>query len=235
MKKSYCLGLTLGLSIVVASTSANAALVALADGSFTPAATEITFSEVMIGTVNPSYTFDTQIINFEGYFLGGLGTPTEGVQLTLDASAQDTFVTADGANPTSPVLSGTPRFNGSVAVLFSENVAAVGLDGGYFDAIGGTTISAYDRLGHTLGSVTNSGYGIEFFGLGDDSGDAVIAGIQFYITGNEPAGYAIDNLTFAYDLDGYTPPNPSVPEPTTMLLFGTGLAGLAAVGRRRKK
>lgn len=28
---------------------------------------------------------------------------------------------------------------------------------------------------------------------------------------------------------------PGVPEPTTMLLFGTGIAGLAAVGRRRKK
>jgi len=49
---------------------------------------------------------------------------------------------------------------------------------------------------------------------------------------DDNAVYALNTFSFLKDGD----PIPStVPEPTTMLLFGTGLAGLAAVGRRRKK
>ncbi|MBU1567044.1 MAG: PEP-CTERM sorting domain-containing protein [Proteobacteria bacterium] len=39
----------------------------------------------------------------------------------------------------------------------------------------------------------------------------------------------------AFELRGTTSNNNPVPEPTTMLLFGTGLAGLAGVTRRKKK
>lgn len=220
--------------------NANAALIGLDAGSFTPAASVITFSENALGTVNPVYDLGTVTdpfsVSFGGYFIGGLGTPTPGAALSFDAASPNTYIVSDGANPTSPVLSGTPRFNGPVAVLFSDDVAAVGLDGGYFDAIAGTTIEAYDRLGNILGAVTNSELGIEFFGLGDDSGNALIAGIQFYITGNEPAGYAIDNLTYAFDFEGYHPPNVDpVPEPSTILLMGIGLAGLAGYSRKRAK
>lgn len=42
------------------------------------------------------------------------------------------------------------------------------------------------------------------------------------------------SLMMAFRLTPTTDSNAPIPEPTTMLLFGTGIAGLAAVGRRKK-
>jgi hypothetical protein len=131
----------------------------------------------------------------------------------------------DGASPTTPVLSGNPIFNGPISVLFSTPVAGVGLTGGYFDALFSTTIEAYDALGNSLGSITNSQLGFEFYGLADDSGMNVIKGISFYITGSEPAGFEIDNLTFG----AAGAIVPEIPEPSTLLLTAFGLLGLAVL------
>ena len=43
-----------------------------------------------------------------------------------------------------------------------------------------------------------------------------------------------ENWFDVYMVPAGTPPPPPVPEPTTMLLFGTGLLGLAAVSRRKR-
>ena len=58
-----------------------------------------------------------------------VGTPTG--PLTLLATSPNAFIQTDSSNPTSPILSGTPLFNGAIAMLFSSNQAAVRLDGGF--------------------------------------------------------------------------------------------------------
>ena len=199
-------------ALLLASSAAHAALINLGPGSFTPLAPVITFSEQAVGTVNPVYTginagsLGLVDITFAASFVGQTitgttvrtltGSPTGPLTLNNGAGSGITRIVEDGAAPTSPVLSGDPIFNGPVSVLFSVPVAAVGLSAGFFNAVGGTSITAYDVNGAVLGSIVNSELGIEFYGLADSTGANVIKGISFYITGNEPAGFAIDNLTF---------------------------------------
>ena len=107
------------------------------------------------------------------------------------------FITGDGANPTSPVLSGTPRFSGPIQVQFvvpgtsdPSIVASFSLDAGYFDAIGSTRLIIYDQQNRIIDQKTNTRLGIENFTV---SGGG-ISKFTMEIFENEPAGFAIDNL-----------------------------------------
>ena len=181
------------------------------ENSFIASASTITFDEFSLSATNPSKVFENipglgnVTVSFGTNFIGQIRSGNGVVTLSdsdpdgslqLDSNAPNVFTANDGANSASPVLSGSPIFNGPISILFSQPVATVGLTGGYFDAVGATTIEAYDANGNPLGSVANSKTGFEFFGLGTENGGNVIAGISFFITGNEPAGFAIDNVKF---------------------------------------
>jgi hypothetical protein len=238
------------------SFTANADVIRVSETDFTADAGLITFSEFAFGSVNPTYTpadygggAGSPTVTFDGFFQGQslsatpavdcpgaaasacvVGTPTG--PLALDPSSPNTFITNDGANPTSPVLSGSPTFNGPIAILFNTLVAGVGFDGGFFDAVGSTGITAFDINGVILGTVVNAGTGIEFLGLVTDTGENLIGGVFLDLVGTEPAGFAIDNLRFGTG-DQVRPPN-SVPEPGTLALLGIGLLGMG-MARRKKK
>jgi hypothetical protein len=246
--------------LALSTFSANAvSVVRIPQSSFTPQAGLITFSEFSLGTVNPTYTpvnyggnpLTAPTVTFGGFYQGQSLSATPGVDcpggaatgcvvgtptgpLSLNPAYPNTFITTDVSNPTSPVLSGTPRFNGPITILFDKDMAGVGLDGGFFDAPNSTAITAFARNGSVLGQVSNTGLGIEFLGLVTSDGSAAIAGLQFSLIGPEPAGFAIDSLRFG--LPGQVNPPQKTPEPASLLgLLTIGVLGAGSALKRKLK
>ncbi|MEM7519859.1 MAG: PEP-CTERM sorting domain-containing protein [Pseudomonadota bacterium] len=188
---------------------------------FSPDAGLITFSEFNVGQRNPFYASakyggdaDGVSVTFSGFFAGqnlasrgqcprganpqGCVTGIPASPLQMDARSPTTFIASDNANPTSPSLSGSPKFNGPVSILFDRDIAGVGLAGGYFNAERSTAITVFARDGRKIGGVVNLNKGMEYMALVTEDGSNRIAGLQFSLVGPEPAGYAIDELSFAF-------------------------------------
>lgn len=189
--------------------------------AFLPDAGLITFSEKGMGHKNPLYRpsdygakSSSPAVAFGGFFEGQMigrshqcpagavvtgcviGNPRS--PLRLAGSSPQTFIAEDSSNPRSPSLSGSPRWNGPVTVLFDKDIAGVGLAGGFFNSERSTAIQAYDRNGKLIGGVKNIGLGMEYMALVTEDGRNRIAGLQFSLVGAEAAGFGVDDLSFAF-------------------------------------
>jgi hypothetical protein len=82
-------------------------------------------------------------------------------------------------------------------------------------------------------SAQRRGGAIEFLGLAVADGTARIAGVGLRLTGEEPAGFAIDNLRFGTSGQITVP---TVPEPSTwaMMFLGFSIVGASMRYRRRQ-
>ena len=198
----------------VAASASFATLVPLGPNTFkfNSAAPVITFDDtpdVPLGSFDPTYSFSSVPgvgavdVSFGGSFLGQVAsdqnTPPVTLSpsaptgpLTLDPNDIPVFTTEDPASPTSPVLSGTPLFQGSISIFFDSPVAGFGFTAGSFSLPESTTIQAYGADGSVLGTITNSSTGFQFLGMADSNLADVISGVSIFTSTDS---FEIDNVT----------------------------------------
>jgi len=126
---------------------------------------------------------------------------------------------------------------GPMAMVFLNPVASVGfaIQADFYGAFT-ASLAAFDVNGNLLTTFTQPGVsnGLEngsalFLGLGDKTGPN-IATIEFTVSSNALSGglanndFAIDDVSI-----GYT----ATPEPSSLLLLGSGLLGMAGLVRRK--
>ena len=237
MKPMRTLILATGFLTYLQAGVSQAALTATDGGAPTGAGPTLTFDGPLL-TANPVYLisgspFDGLFIGFGSYFDGqtldggfpysliGSTAPGKPLSLVIDPDAY-ALIADDAAFGSSPIMTAGPaNFNEPLAILFSVPVPAVQFTLGSLEAIGATTIEAYDANGNSLGSLVNPGTGLWTLGL-TDPGGADIAGISIF--SSDLGGFAIDNLTVAQGFD--------LPEPASVLLLAVGAIAIG-VSRRR--
>jgi hypothetical protein len=231
------LGSALLLPASAALAQGRSEVVRLTEQQFRPGAGRITFREVPRGTRNPVYTpqmyggrAGDPTVSFGGHLLGRtVGRPGQcppgavpsgclvGVArgpVALDPAAPPAVTTNNGSDR-HVQLSGTPVWNGPMAMVLSRDVAAVGLVGGLFDATRATALTVYDRQGRVIGRTENHALRLEFIALATADLSPRIAAMEFHIIGAEPAGFGIENIRFGapeqVDVPGVRPPPPAPP------------------------
>jgi len=160
-----------------------------------------------------------------------LSTPIAFSSITsLDAVFNDITGGADGGSPrivlSTPgadfflaYLGTPPNFNDSNPAAFTSAFSGLNLDNG-------TNNSTFQ----------NANTYQTFASLQTTFGADLINDVTFAVDGGFAANGAQDLTLSALDLNGVNLLAPSaVPEPLTLSLFGAGLAGAAAIRRRRKK
>lgn len=104
----------------------------------------------------------------------------------------------DEANPTSPVLSGYPRFEGAIEGEFvnpatgsAQTITSFTLDVGYINNRDSVIVEAFDTDGNAVQTATANSFGINTLTLTYQG----IASFSVHEVSEEEAGFAIDNLT----------------------------------------
>jgi hypothetical protein len=147
--------------------------------------------------MNQEQQLDSSVITFSEYPVGTYIT-NQYSNYGIIFGGDTPYIENDGSNPTSPVLSGTPRFFGAIEGRFvnpNDGVSPVtvtwfSLDAGYFDEVESTRLEWFDLADNKLGEYYNTSTGIEKFYIEGFS----IARWRIQTVSQESAGFAIDNV-----------------------------------------
>lgn len=249
--------LTVSCAFLILSSTASAATIAWTDWQTSSTANGFTAQ----GTITTSTsTVDVTYNNPRGvgfYYTGAVG---ETDYWQNRGGGRDDSISPYTSNFVENSPTGTDiialRHAGAQTLTFSEAIANpvfsyVSLNGnGYaFDqdfeilSVGGVdgNASGYWGGGTSYKQVVDLGGGIfeyQLLGTGEPHGTLRFTGAFATVTWRSLSNEYWNGFTVGVEgtaAEIFPDPDPSVvPEPTTMLLFGAGIAGLAAVGRRRK-
>lgn len=134
------------------------------------------------------------VITFDDY---ATGTDITDEYASEGVIFESTQLVSDGSNPTSPVLSGYPRFTGDVVGRFVDpstgldtTVDGFSMDVGYINGYDSVAVEGYDANGRTIGRIVAQSRGINTI----DFVYRGVASFAVFMIDDEPAGFAIDNL-----------------------------------------
>lgn len=156
----------------------------------------------------------------DNYYVGLIWDNTPSSPADEVGYINDLITLDDGAGKTDVYGSYYDRLYSNLVPIDGFPLAVVA--GGEKDETGGTTFDA-TGFSYILGKYAGPQAGSWVWYLGDN-----------FIGEVELPSYFADNQYGLSHISAYNPGTP-VPEPATMLLFGTGLLGLAAFGKRKFK
>lgn len=139
----------------------------------------ITFSEQPLGTVDPQFAFAGVL---------------SGKAFRVDCTG---MIVKDTDNPTSPGIAADGSFIGPVVFDFNAPVSAVSLQAGVFDLPNTTRVIIEGLNGFRIEVEPNAGGALNYETFSFDYGENVITRVRIESMGQEPAGFAVDNLSIA--------------------------------------